>query len=87
MSYDMICQHAYMHMQHVSYHTKCLVMMDQSPITIHETGASDLSPWQHIDHNCDVTVMHVRFVSPLSFSVVKNSTEIITDLHPQVNIL
>ncbi len=48
MSFDMICQHAYKHIQHVSYHTKCLLMMDQSRITIRDTGASDLSPWQHI---------------------------------------
>ncbi len=49
MSFDMVHHHAYMHTQHVSYHTKCLVMLDQSPITIRETGTSDLSPWQHID--------------------------------------
>ncbi len=39
--------------------------------------------WLH----CDVTVMHVRFVSPLSISYVKNSIEITSDLHCQVNIL
>ncbi len=49
MSFDMIRHHAYMHIQHASYHTKCLVMMDQSPITIRDRGANDLSPWQHID--------------------------------------
>ncbi len=46
----MIRHHAYMHIQHVSYHTQCLVMLDQSPITIRDTGGTiDLSPWQHID--------------------------------------
>ncbi len=49
MSFDMVCHYAYMHTQHVSYYTKCLVMSDQSPITIRDTGTSDLSPWQHID--------------------------------------
>ncbi len=39
--------------------------------------------WLH----CDVTIVHVRFISPLSISFVKISTEITTDLHPQVNIL
>ncbi len=39
--------------------------------------------WSH----CDVTVMHVKFVSPLSFSFVKNSTETTSVLCPQVNIL
>ncbi len=48
MSFDMIRHHTYMH-THVSYHTKCLVMLDQSPITIRDIGTSDLSPWQHID--------------------------------------
>ncbi len=24
-------------------------LLDQSPITIRDTGTSDLSPWQHID--------------------------------------
>ncbi len=33
----------------VSYQTKCLVMLDQYPITIRDTGTSDLSPWLHID--------------------------------------
>ncbi len=46
MSFDMVLHHAYMHTQHVSYHIKCLVMLDQSPITIR---TSDLSPWQHIE--------------------------------------
>ncbi len=49
MSFDMVHHHAYMHTQHVSYHTKCLVILDQLPITIRDTGTSDLSPWQHID--------------------------------------
>ncbi len=53
MSFDMVRHHAYMYTQHVSYHTKCLVMLAQSPITIRDTGTSDLSPWQHID--CIVT--------------------------------
>ncbi len=39
--------------------------------------------WSH----CDVTVMHVRFASPLSFSFVKNSTKTTSVLRPQVNIL
>ncbi len=39
--------------------------------------------WLH----CDVTVMHVKkFVSPLSFSFVKNSTETTSVLRPQMNI-
>ncbi len=49
MSFDMVRHHAYMLTQQLSYHTKCLVMLDQSPITIRDTGTSDLSPWQHID--------------------------------------
>ncbi len=49
MSFDIVCHYVYMHTQHVSCHTKCLVMLDQSPITILDTGTSDLSPWQHID--------------------------------------
>ncbi len=39
--------------------------------------------WSH----CDITVMHVRFISPLSFSFVKNSTETTSVPRPQVNIL
>ncbi len=49
MSFDMVRHHAYMYTQHVSYQTKCLAMLDQSPITSRDTGTSDLSPWQHID--------------------------------------
>ncbi len=26
-----------------------LLLLDQSPITIRDTGTNDLSPWQHID--------------------------------------
>ncbi len=48
-SFDMVRHHAYMYPQHISYQTKCLVMLDQSPITSRETGTSDLSAWQHID--------------------------------------
>ncbi len=39
--------------------------------------------WSH----CDVTVMHLKFVSLLIFSFVKNSTETTSVLRPQVNIL
>ncbi len=38
--------------------------------------------WSH----CDVIEMHVRFVSPLRISFVKNSTQITIDLCSQVNI-
>ncbi len=38
--------------------------------------------WSH----CDITEMHVRFISPLSISFVINSTEITSDLRLQVNI-
>ncbi len=39
--------------------------------------------WMH----CDVIEMHVRFVSPLSISFVKNSIQITSDLCSQVNII
>ncbi len=38
--------------------------------------------WLH----CDVIDMHMKFVSPLSISFVKNSTQITSDLCSQVNI-
>ncbi len=82
MSFDMVRHHTYMHTQHVSYHTKCLVMLDQSPITIRYTGT--MYQWFII---LAITVMHVRFVSLLSFSFVKNSTETTSVLRTQVNIL
>ncbi len=38
--------------------------------------------WSH----CDIIEMHVRFVSPLSISFVKSSTQITSDLCSKVNI-
>ncbi len=56
------------YLQHVSYHTKCLVMLDQSPITIRDTGTSDLSPLQHIDALwCNSYAREIRFTVELQF--------------------
>ncbi len=50
MSVDMLHHHVYMPTETCNISIVIYGYADHSPITVHDLGASDLSPWQHIDH-------------------------------------